>query len=210
MVVGSTELLHLLEKIADRIEENKEYLTELDLAIGDADHGLNMDRGFKAVKARFGGWSTQTPSQIVKGVGSTLVSTVGGASGPLYGTAFLSMGQAIDGKERIASEDLLPLAEAAIAGIIKRGKASAGDKTMLDTILPVRDALSSLLYGGEADAGAAIAKAAREGMESTKPLLALKGRASFLKERSIGHIDPGAASACLIIEAAVDFLREHA
>ena len=192
--------------LAERLHAEKEYLTELDSAIGDADHGINMDRGFTAVMAKLPTLPAGDVGALLKGVGMTLVSTVGGASGPLYGTFFLQLGGGTAGKADIELGDFATAMEAGIAGIQRLGKAEPGDKTMLDALLPARDALRGGLDRGDApaDALAAAVAAAEQGMLATIPLVARKGRASYLGERSAGHQDPGATSSHLLLKAAAD------
>jgi dihydroxyacetone kinase-like protein len=192
--------------LAERLHAEKEYLTELDSAIGDADHGINMDRGFTAVMAKLPALPVGDVGAFLKGVGMTLVSTVGGASGPLYGTFFLQLGGGTVGKADIELGDFATAMEAGIAGIQRLGKAEPGDKTMLDALLPARDALRGGLDRGDApaDALAAAVAAAEQGMLATIPLVARKGRASYLGERSAGHQDPGATSSHLLLKAAAD------
>ena len=192
--------------LAERLHAEKEYLTELDSAIGDADHGINMDRGFTAVMAKLPALPAGDVGAFLKGVGMTLVSTVGGASGPLYGTFFLQLGGGTAGKADIELGDFATAMEAGIAGIQRLGKAEPGDKTMLDALLPARDALRGGLDRGDApaDALAAAVAAAEQGMLATIPLVARKGRASYLGERSAGHQDPGATSSHLLLKAAAD------
>ena len=192
--------------LAERLHAEKGYLTDLDSAIGDADHGINMDRGFTAVMAKLPALPVGDVGGFLKGVGMTLVSTVGGASGPLYGTFFLQLGGGTAGKTDIELGDFATAMEAGIAGIQRLGKAEPGDKTMLDALLPARDALRGGLDRGDApaDALAATVAAAEQGMLATIPLVARKGRASYLGERSAGHQDPGATSSHLLLKAAAD------
>ncbi len=192
--------------LAERLHAEKQYLTELDSAIGDADHGINMDRGFTAVMAKLPALPVGDIGGLLKGVGMTLVSTVGGASGPLYGTFFLQLGGGTAGKADIELGDFATAMEAGVAGIQRLGKAEPGDKTMLEALLPARDALRGGLDRGDApaDALAAAVAAAEQGMLATIPLVARKGRASYLGERSAGHQDPGATSSHLLLKAAAD------
>jgi len=202
---------------AAAIADNKEYLTELDSAIGDADHGINMNRGMQAVLAKLeggaqggqGGQGGQPDvGALLKTVGMTLVSTVGGASGPLYGTLFLQMGSSAAGKPELSGEDWMAALAAGVAGVQRRGKAELGDKTMIDALVPAVDALRSSLAGG-ATAGEALhrsTEAARDGMTATIPLVARKGRASYLGERSADHQDPGATSSWLLLRTAEETL----
>jgi phosphoenolpyruvate---glycerone phosphotransferase subunit DhaL len=196
-----------LKTFAATIAENKDYLTELDSAIGDADHGINMDRGFQAVLAKLdheaGG---DDIGALFKIVGMTLVSTVGGAGGPLYGTLFLQLGAATAGKPQITAEEWSAALDAAVSGVQARGKAELGDKTMLDALIPARDAFAAAVADG-AELAAALrrsAEAAEQGMTATIPLVARKGRASYLGERSAGHQDPGATSSSLLLRTVAD------
>jgi dihydroxyacetone kinase-like protein len=207
MAVDSAAMLAWLEKVAGRLHEQRAYLTDLDAAIGDADHGVNMDRGFTAVMAKLQAEGAPADvGAILKTVGATLVSTVGGASGPLYGTAFLRAGMALANKTALELGDIEDGLQAALEGIKARGKAQAGEKTMIDALEPAVAALAAALAAGKDKRAAlsAAADAAEEGMRATIPLLATKGRASYLGERSIGHQDPGATSAALILRAAAD------
>ena len=193
---------------AAAIAENKEYLTELDSAIGDADHGINMNRGMQAVLAKLEGDGQPDAGALLKTVGMTLVSTVGGASGPLYGTLFLQMGSSAAGKPELSDEDWAAALAAGVAGVQRRGKAELGDKTMIDALVPAVEVLRSSLADG-ATAGEALrrsAETAREGMIATIPLVARKGRASYLGERSADHQDPGATSSWLLLRTAAEAL----
>ncbi len=203
-----TRIYECISRIAERIIDNKEYLTELDREIGDADHGVNMARGFQAVLEKVPQDSDDVGA-VLKKTGMTLLSTVGGASGPLYGTAFMEAGKAVAGKERLEAADVPAILDAAIAGIQKRGKAAQGEKTMLDALIPALETYREKLESGSAlsEAMDAACAAARDGVEFTKTIRATKGRASYLGDRSIGHQDPGATSATLIMEAVRDFLR---
>ena len=200
--------LRWLEHIADVLHENAAYLTQLDSPIGDADHGVNMDRGFKAVRDKFPSMAEMDISTQLKTVGMTLVSTVGGASGPLYGTAFLRAGTAVAGKGELDTADIVAMLEAFLGGIVARGKANPGEKTMVDALTPaVNAAKQALAEGGTAkELAQRAAQAAEEGMKATVPLLATKGRASYLGERSIGHQDPGATSSWLILRSLAEIL----
>jgi dihydroxyacetone kinase-like protein len=186
------------------IAENKEYLTQLDSAIGDADHGINMDRGFRAVIDKIEPLEPGDIGAMFKTVGMTLVSTVGGAGGPLYGTLFLQLGLKGAGKQELEPEDWADMLAAAVDGVIARGKAELEDKTMVDALVPGRDAFRAALEGGATlgDALLRSADAAEEGMRATIPLIARKGRASYLGERSAGHQDPGATSSALLLRTA--------
>jgi dihydroxyacetone kinase-like protein len=188
------------------IGENKAYLTELDSAIGDADHGINMDRGMQAVLGKLDTAPQGDVGALLKTVGMTLVSTVGGAGGPLYGTLFMQMGVATTGKTALEPSDWADALAKGIEGVKMRGKAEPGDKTMLDALLPALDALNAAVADDSsfADALRASAAAAEDGMKATIPLVARKGRASYLGERSAGHQDPGATSSYLLLRTAAD------
>jgi dihydroxyacetone kinase-like protein len=194
------------KSFAATIAENKEYLTELDSAIGDADHGINMDRGMQAALAKVDGLPPGDVGAFFKTIGMTLVSTVGGAGGPLYGTLFLQLGMVTAGKEEIGPADWSAALSAAVEGVQARGKAVLEDKTMVDALIPARDALADAVAEG-ATLGEAVrrsAEAAEAGMAATIPLVARKGRASYLGERSAGHQDPGATSSYLLLKTVAD------
>ena len=197
------DTLRWLERITDVIHENAAYLTQLDSPIGDADHGVNMDRGFQAVRAKVPTMSAMDSATQLKTVGTTLVSTVGGASGPLYGTAFLRASAAVANKQDLTPADIVALLEAFLNGIIARGKAHTGEKTMVDALTPALIAAKQALDEGTslAELTARASSAAEEGMKATIPMLATKGRASYLGERSIGHQDPGSTSSWLILRS---------
>jgi dihydroxyacetone kinase-like protein len=190
-----------LDRFGDTVTANAAELTRLDSAIGDADHGTNMSRGFRAVRERVLTQDGFDLSTLFKQTGMTLISTVGGAGGPLYGTVFLRMGQAAAGKDGLTLEEVADALAAALEGVQARGKAQLGDKTMVDALGPAVDALrSAVAAGSEAPAALrAAAGAAQGGAEATIPMLARKGRASYLGERSIGHQDPGATSTALMV-----------
>jgi phosphoenolpyruvate---glycerone phosphotransferase subunit DhaL len=200
------DVLAWVQAYASTIAENREHLTKLDSAIGDADHGINMHRGMSAALAKLDGLEAGDVGTLLKTVGMALVSTVGGAGGPLYGTLFLQMGTATAGKDELGPDDWRAALEAAIAGVQMRGKAEPGDKTMVDALIPGKDALEQALAEGAgfADALRRSASAAEEGMRATVPLVARKGRASYLGERSAGHQDPGATSSYLLLKTAAD------
>ncbi|MBQ3458579.1 MAG: dihydroxyacetone kinase subunit L [Synergistaceae bacterium] len=194
--------------IAERIEDNKDFLTELDREIGDSDHGINMARGFSAVIEKLSPEDTDV-GVVLKKTGMTLLSKVGGASGPLYGTAYMEAGKITAGKTELTPEDMKAVFEAAIAGIQKRGKAVKGEKTMLDAIIPASETFAKKIAEG-ADMVTALdaaCQSAQEGVEYTKTIIATKGRASYLGERSIGHQDPGATSATITLEAIRDYMK---
>ena len=197
----ATKIYQCMQKISDAIVENKDFLTDLDREIGDADHGVNMARGFTEVMKQLPE-DEEDYGVVLKKVGMVLLSKVGGASGPLYGTAYMKAGAAVKGKTSITLED---------GGIKMRGKAVKGEKTMLDALEPALDALTKGMENGD-DAEAclnAMCEAAREGVEFTKTIRATKGRASYLGDRSIGHQDPGATSATITLEAIRDFYLEN-
>jgi dihydroxyacetone kinase-like protein len=200
------DVLGWLRAFAATVAENREYLTKLDSAIGDADHGINIDRGMQAALAKIEDQPHGDVGALLKTVGMTLVSTVGGAGGPLYGTLFLQMGTATAGKGELAADDWRAALEAGLAGVQMRGKAEPGDKTMVDALVPARDALSAAIADGAsfAEALQRSAEAAEDGMKATIPLVARKGRASYLGERSAGHQDPGATSTYLLLKTAAD------
>ncbi len=204
----SDQMIKWLERFAALVTENKDHLTQLDSAIGDADHGANMDRGFKAVLGKKTEFQGKDIATVFKTVAMTLISTVGGASGPLYGTFFLQAGLLAAGKSSISAEEFGALLEKGLNGVIQRGKANPGDKTMIDAMQPAIAAYQKALQGGES-LDAALKKAAessREGMKATIPLVAKKGRASYLGERSAGHQDPGSTSTALLFQAAAESL----
>ena len=194
-------LVDWLTRFRDAVAENQAYLTELDSAIGDADHGSNMTRGMNAVIGKIG--EPEAVDALFKSVGMTLVSTVGGASGPLYGTFFLRIGTTAGAVTELDGEALSAALRAGLAGVIQRGNAQPGDKTMVDALTPALDAFDASLSKGDdlATASRAAADAAAKGRDDTEPLVARKGRASYLGERSAGHLDPGATSTALLFEA---------
>jgi phosphoenolpyruvate---glycerone phosphotransferase subunit DhaL len=206
MAVPYAQVLGWVEAFSSTVAENKEYLTRLDSAIGDADHGINMDRGMKAVGVKLDGLEGDDIGALLKTVGMTLVSTVGGAGGPLYGTLFLQMGMATAGKTELGPEDWAAALDAAVNGVQMRGKAEPGDKTMVDALIPARDAFSAAVAEGASfeEALRRSAQAAEEGMLATTPLVAKKGRASYLGERSAGHQDPGATSSYMLVKTAAE------
>lgn len=195
-----------LRKLVEIYETNKDYLTELDSPIGDADHGTNMARGFNAVAGKLDSYADKSISEVLKDVGMTLVSTVGGSSGPLYGTLFLNMNTAAWDMTTLNAQNILKMFERGLEGVMQRGKAEPGEKTMIDALKPAFDALKAAVESGQTltQALTAAANAAEQGMKDTIPMEAHKGRASYLGERSIGHQDPGATSAYLLIKAAND------
>ncbi len=200
--MNTEKLISTVQKIAAKIESEKDFLTELDNVIGDGDHGINLARGFGEVEKKLDGLKGKEPGDVLKTVGMTLVSTVGGASGPLYGTGFMKMGAALKGKADVTVPDFLAGLQAAIEGIMQRGRSTKGEKTMLDAMIPAKEAIEAKWNEAQDpkaafDAGVAAAWA---GVEFTKTIAATKGRASYLGERSIGHQDPGATSFTMLLE----------
>lgn len=206
MSVGAGAMVDWMQRFAASVADQKVALTELDSAIGDADHGTNMDRGMKAVVAKLDGAPPTDAASALKTVGMTLVSTVGGSGGPLYGTFFMQAGTALAGVEDVTGPDMVRAFEAGVAGVMKIGKSTTGEKTMLDALVPALNAMRDAVNGGASlgDALTAAREAGRVGMEATIPMLATKGRASYLGERSIGHQDPGATSSHLLLRALAD------
>jgi phosphoenolpyruvate---glycerone phosphotransferase subunit DhaL len=210
-MVTKEQILQWLQAVAVVLEQNKDYLTELDAAIGDADHGINMNRGFQKVLAQLPTVADKDIGSILKTVSMTLISSVGGASGPLYGTLFLRSSTVLTGKQELTDEDMVALLQAAVDGVVQRGKANLGDKTMLDALSPAADAFKVAIATGAStpEALQQAVSAAEEGMKNTIPLVAKKGRASYLGERSSGHLDPGATSTYLILKALLDTLSKQ-
>lgn len=203
------ELLRIIKKVSEKIIENKDYLTELDREIGDGDHGVNLARGFEKVEKELSSMEAIQPFEVFNKIAMLLISNVGGASGALYGTALMKGAAYLKTKEEITTEIIAETWNEMIKGIEMRGKAILGEKTMLDTQIPAYEAFKI-----KADTGANIRECfefaelkAKSGMESTKDIAATKGRASYLGERSIGHLDPGAVSSYLIIKTVNDELK---
>ena len=208
MPVSHRQVSDWIRAFAAAVAENKEYLTELDSAIGDADHGINMNRGMQAVLGKMEPGEQADIGALLKTVGMTLVSTVGGAGGPLYGTLFLQMGTSAAGKSDLSDDEWAAALAAGVAGVQRRGKAELDDKTMIDALIPAVEAIRSALADGSTldEALHRSAEAAREGMTATIPLVARKGRASYLGERSANHQDPGATSSWLLLRTAAETL----
>ncbi len=206
--ISQSDVVAWLRAFGAAVARQRDELTSLDAAIGDADHGVNMDRGMQAVLAKLDEGAPETIGELLKGAGMTLVSTVGGAAGPLYGTLFLRMGSAAGERAQLTLEEWAAALAAGVEGVQARGKAKLEDKTMLDALVPAVEALSAAAAGGLApgDALRLAAGAAGRGMAATIPLVARKGRASYLGERSAGHQDPGATSSWLLLQAAADVL----
>jgi dihydroxyacetone kinase-like protein len=203
VALTSDQIRRLIETMAKTVIAETDLLTALDQAIGDGDHGLNMKRGFEAVLADLDGLSRKPLPDAVKSIGTHLVMKVGGASGPLYGTLFLTMGKELPAEAGLG--DIAKAFGAAFEAVKARGKSDVGQKTMLDVLGPVREALVSASVDGHL--GDRIKRVATEAAEATVPMKAIRGRASFLGDRSIGHMDPGACSSALMISAVVDCLE---
>ncbi len=209
MTVSKNQIVQWLEKTAAVLGENKDYLTGLDAAIGDADHGINMDRGFRKVMGKLPSVADKDIGNILKTVGMTLISSVGGAAGPLYGTFYMRSGMAVAAKEELQNDDIVKMFQDGVDGVVQRGRAQLEDKTMYDALAPAIETLNESLDNGDdlVVAMRAAVAAAEQGMKDTIPLLAKKGRASYLGERSIGHQDPGATSSYLILNAFLEVLE---
>jgi dihydroxyacetone kinase-like protein len=208
--LGATQTLDVIRAMAAAMEENRRYLTKLDSEIGDGDHGNNMHRGLQAALERLDGADPSTPADVLKTVSMALVSKVGGAAGPLYGTAFLRASTALADKDELSAQDAAGALEAALGGIKQRGKAEVGDKTIVDALEPAVEAAKEAAGGADGSVAAvfrAAAEAAKAGAESTVPLTARKGRASYLGARAQGHQDPGATSTYLLLDAAARALE---
>jgi phosphoenolpyruvate---glycerone phosphotransferase subunit DhaL len=198
----------VVREMAAAMEENRRHLTKLDSEIGDGDHGNNMHRGFQAALERLDGADASTPADVLKAVSMALISKVGGAAGPLYGTAFLRASTALAGKEEVSAGDAAEALEAALGGVKQRGKAEVGDKTIIDALEPAVEAAKEAADEGSVPGVfKAAAEAAKEGAESTVPLTARRGRASYLGARAEGHQDPGATSTYLLLDAAARTLE---
>jgi phosphoenolpyruvate---glycerone phosphotransferase subunit DhaL len=198
--------LEVVREMAAAMEENRRQLTKLDSEIGDGDHGNNMHRGFQAALERLD--DAATPADVLKAVSMVLISKVGGAAGPLYGTAFLRASTALGSEEEVSADDAAGALEAALGGIKQRGKAEVGDKTIVDALQPAAEAAKEAAgEGSVAGVFRAAAGAAEEGAESTVPMTARRGRASYLGARAQGHQDPGATSTYLLLDAAARALE---
>ncbi len=201
--------LAVIKEMAAAMEEHRRALTRLDSEIGDGDHGNNMHRGFQAALERLEATNPQSPADALKAVSTALISKVGGAAGPLYGTAFLRASTALSGKEDPSPGDVAEAVEAALSGVKQRGKAEEGDKTMVDALAPAAEAAKEAASAGSGagEVFRAAAEAAGEGAEATVELTAKRGRASYLGERAAGHMDPGARSSYLLLDAAARALE---
>lgn len=207
MILDAGAARRWLGRLADELHHRADELTRLDAAIGDGDHGTNMDRGFRAVRQRvLDTGDAQDLAAVLRQTGMALVATVGGAGGPLYGTFFLRMGQSAAGHDGLTLEGVADALTAGVEGVVQRGRAERGDKTMIDALGPAADALREAASAGRpaADALREAADAAERGAQATIPMLARKGRASYLGERSVGHRDPGASSSALLVRALAD------
>jgi len=202
-------VLQWLRNCAETFRVHKDNLTELDAAIGDADHGANMARGFTTVEGKLGGLESKDLGTVFKTVAMTLISTVGGASGPLYGTLFLQMVTGTNGKMSLTHEELAGALDAGLQGLMSRGKAVVGDKTMVDALVPALAAFKPVADDSLTAALDRAVVAAQHGADSTVPLVAKKGRASYLGERSAGHLDPGAASSVFLLQALQQAVQSH-
>lgn len=202
------KIVRILSQMSRVMEQNKEFLTELDNVIADGDHGINMARGFAAAEQKLPTLENADLGTLFKTVGMTLVSVVAGSSGPLYGTAFMRCAMVVGGKKEMDIHDFVACLSAAVDGVMMRGKAVQGEKTMLDAMIPARDAIQSAVHDGKSpkEALSAGVAAAKEGVEFTKTIAATKGRASYIGERSIGHQDPGATSFTLLLAVVADAL----
>lgn len=205
-MIQSDHIIKWMELVNDQIDRQKDYLTQLDQAIGDGDHGINMNRGFKEVIQKIHQTTYDDIGKLLQDIGMVLLSKVGGASGPLYGTAFIKAGQVLKGKQGITISELGQALQESVNGIKLRGKSQVGDKTMLDVWEPVTKYIQQ---SGNTLNIRKLISYAREQMENTKGLEAKKGRASFLGKRSIGHLDPGAVSSYLLFETLCSILPEN-
>ncbi len=204
-------MLKWLEATAAVIEENRQYLTDLDSPIGDADHGINMDRGFKKIVSKLPGVEEKDIGDILKTSGMALITSVGGAAGPLYGTFLMDAGKAVAGKMELSDDDLVALLDAGLKGVVRIGKTNLEDKTMVDALHPAVEALRKACADGKdtIEALHLMTDAAHQGMKATIPMLARKGRASYLGERSIGHQDPGATSSYLLLKTLMETVESN-
>ena len=200
--MNTEKVIQVILRMSRRMEKEKEFLTDLDNAIADGDHGINMARGFSAVEAKITGLADKDIGTVLKTAGMTLVSVVGGSAGPLYGTAFMRSGMVMNGKTEMRFSDFIDCMKASVEGVMQRGKAVQGEKTMLDAMIPSLEAMEKAAADGLAEKEALLCgvQAARKGVEFTKTVAATKGRASYIGERSIGHQDPGATSFAILLD----------
>ena len=210
-MITQSQVLKWLEATAAVLEENRQYLTDLDSPIGDADHGINMDRGFKKIVSKLPGVEDKDIGAILKTSGMALVTSVGGAAGPLYGTLLMDAGKAVAGKMELSDDDLVALLDAGLKGVVRIGRTNLEDKTMVDALHPAVEALKKAVADGKDTVGALhlMTDAAHQGMKATIPMLARKGRASYLGERSIGHQDPGATSSYLLLKTLMETVESE-
>jgi phosphoenolpyruvate---glycerone phosphotransferase subunit DhaL len=210
MTVTKKQIVQWIENTATVLNQNKDYLTQLDSSIGDADHGINMNRGFSVVREKLGGVADMDIGAILQTTGMALISSVGGASGPLYGTFFMRASAVVKSQQELSKEDLLKLLQAGVEGIVQRGRPHLGDKTMFDAWSPALEAMQEAITNSHNTIAALrlAVTAAEQGMKATIPLQAKKGRASYLGERSIGHQDPGATSSYLILKTLLKTLEK--
>ena len=209
-MIDSKQIIAIIDAVIKKIDAEKDFLTQLDNEIGDGDHGINLSRGFKIVEEKLSTLADKDIGAILKTVGTQLVSTVGGASGPLYGTAFMKAGNVCKGKFTLTDEEFAAAFNAAVEGVKLRGKSVEGEKTMLDALCPAYKALKNGIDGGKTLIQALddAVKAATDGVEYTKTIIATKGRAAYLNERSLGHQDPGATSSLYILQTALEVLKK--
>lgn len=210
MTITKQHILYWLQTLAVVFADNKEYLTELDAAIGDADHGINMNRGFQKVLTQLPTVTETDIGSIFKAISMTLISSVGGASGPLYGTWFLRASAAAAGKDELTADEVAALLKAGLDGVLQRGKANVGDKTMVDALSPAVDRFEQAIAAETPllEALKQAVAAAEAGMKGTIPLVAKKGRASYLGDRSAGHQDPGATSSYLLLKTLLETVEQ--
>lgn len=208
-MTSTKQILAIVAAIARRMEAEKDFLTQLDNEIGDGDHGINLSRGFKSVQEKLPTFAGKDIGAILKGVGMELVSNVGGASGPLYGTAFMKAGNVCKGKTELTDADFVAAFSAAVGGVQMRGKAIEGEKTMLDALCPALKAMKAALDNNRTlnEALSEAVDAAAKGVEFTKTIIATKGRAAYLGERSLGHQDPGATSSLYMLQTVAEVLQ---
>jgi dihydroxyacetone kinase-like protein len=210
-MMTKSQVLKWLEATAAVIEENRQYLTDLDSPIGDADHGINMDRGFKKIVSKLPGVEEKDIGAILKTSGMALITSVGGAAGPLYGTFLMDAGKAVAGKMELSDDDLVALLDAGLKGVVRIGRTNLEDKTMVDALHPAVEALRKACADGKdtIEALHLMTDAAHQGMKATIPMQARKGRASYLGERSIGHQDPGATSSYLFLKTLMETVESE-